>query len=506
MKSKIVFYFILSVLSLVNSKYIFAADTNAISYFPLQIGNVYVYNVSITQSGQPPQSTIYRGSVIADTLLLNNRYFKLSGFPKYVTGWYRVDSLTGSLMKLDTTNNCPYYVSETFVDSLAALQCNNIKISGQTPIYTQFTCNTFDTLSIFSSLTLKKIFKYYFFFSSSQTTYNTHYAKNIGMYRYYSSGSYGFNFSISNSSLKGCVVNGVLYGDTTIPVNVIRKNFFPLAIGNRYIYLKTWSSLSGGGSKIETFIINADTIAYGKKYFRAENFPFIDNKWIRVDSITGSLYSFDRNNSCSFYDHEMIIDSLLAGLGDSTKNCLSFNSRSECSDTSYINLFGKLVQKKKFDVNCSVPPVSTCSSYRIYLDSIGLYRYSNASSGGGGSGVVSWVLRGGILNGTVFGDTSTVIGINNITSEVSDKYDLSQNYPNPFNPVTNIEFEIPKKSFVKLIIYDLLGSEMETLVSEDLSPGKYSSSWDASKYSSGVYYYKLVTDSYSESKKMVLIK
>ncbi len=93
-----------------------------------------------------------------------------------------------------------------------------------------------------------------------------------------------------------------------------------------------------------------------------------------------------------------------------------------------------------------------------------------------------------------------------VGNEIPESYFLSQNYPNPFNPVTNIEFFLPKQSFVKLIIYNLLGSEIETLVSEELSPGRYNSSWDAAKYSSGVYYYKLITDNYTETKKMVLIK
>jgi len=89
---------------------------------------------------------------------------------------------------------------------------------------------------------------------------------------------------------------------------------------------------------------------------------------------------------------------------------------------------------------------------------------------------------------------------------IPDIYGLSQNYPNPFNPVTNIKFDIPKSGLVKITVYDLLGREVATLVNEQMQPGSYNVDWDASNYPSGVYFYKLETEKFSESKKMVLVK
>lgn len=91
---------------------------------------------------------------------------------------------------------------------------------------------------------------------------------------------------------------------------------------------------------------------------------------------------------------------------------------------------------------------------------------------------------------------------------------LSQNYPNPFNPLTKIKFEIPlsrgvsagRGVLVKLIIYDVLGREIETLVNDFRKPGAYEVDWDGSNYSSGIYFYRLITDEYTETKKMVLLK
>jgi len=83
---------------------------------------------------------------------------------------------------------------------------------------------------------------------------------------------------------------------------------------------------------------------------------------------------------------------------------------------------------------------------------------------------------------------------------------LYRNYPNPFNPSTNIKFDIPKSSDVKLIIYDIAGREITKLVNEMLNAGSYEVSWDASNYTSGVYFYKLISENYIDTKKMVLIK
>jgi Secretion system C-terminal sorting domain/Domain of unknown function (DUF5122) beta-propeller len=83
---------------------------------------------------------------------------------------------------------------------------------------------------------------------------------------------------------------------------------------------------------------------------------------------------------------------------------------------------------------------------------------------------------------------------------------LLQNYPNPFNPVTNFKFQIVKPGLVTLKIYDILGKEVSTIVNEELEAGYYSYKWDASKLASGIYFYKINAGSYTEVKKMLMIK
>ena len=96
-------------------------------------------------------------------------------------------------------------------------------------------------------------------------------------------------------------------------------------------------------------------------------------------------------------------------------------------------------------------------------------------------------------------------GIENSDEQIPLSFKLYQNYPNPFNPTTTIEFSLPTSEFVSLKIYNILGEEMATLVSERLPAGKYKHNWDASGLASGVYLYRIQAGDYADTKKMVLL-
>ena len=83
---------------------------------------------------------------------------------------------------------------------------------------------------------------------------------------------------------------------------------------------------------------------------------------------------------------------------------------------------------------------------------------------------------------------------------------LQQNYPNPFNPNTTIQFDLPKTSKVTLKVFNILGEEVSTLVSDRLSAGSHTYEWDASNLSCGVYLYRLEAEGYFETRKMILMK
>jgi hypothetical protein len=109
---------------------------------------------------------------------------------------------------------------------------------------------------------------------------------------------------------------------------------------------------------------------------------------------------------------------------------------------------------------------------------------------------------------------SQLIGIHPISSLIPKEYFLSQNYPNPFNPATKIRFSLPfpSKGGVKLEVYDVLGRLVVSLIpplwggQEGLKPGTYKVEWDGTNYPSGVYFYKLTTESFDQTKRMVLLK
>ena len=97
------------------------------------------------------------------------------------------------------------------------------------------------------------------------------------------------------------------------------------------------------------------------------------------------------------------------------------------------------------------------------------------------------------------------------TVELPSAYRLEQNYPNPFNPSTTIKYALPEDTFVDIVIYNMLGQRIRTLVSQEHKAGRYDVIWDATDFGgrpvgSGVYYYMIKTDNFKASKKMVFLK
>ncbi len=112
--------------------------------------------------------------------------------------------------------------------------------------------------------------------------------------------------------------------------------------------------------------------------------------------------------------------------------------------------------------------------------------------------------QGAMYEFTTYAPTVPVISI---SSEVPDKYDLLQNYPNPFNPETNIRFALPEKSVVTMKVYNILGQLVETLIdNKRLDVGTHMMSFNGSRLASGIYFYTIETEKYTQTKRMVLLK
>ncbi|MEO8512558.1 MAG: T9SS type A sorting domain-containing protein [Ignavibacteria bacterium] len=264
-----------------------------------------------------------------------------------------------------------------------------------------------------------------------------------------------------------------------------------------------------------------DTVTYsGKQYYTYTSqlllisgtcsfspfmFPFYVGNYntIRIDSVSGKIFYYNPSTGCN---GETLLDSLSCRLSDTVKvNCVPSPYYYICVDTTI---------RKKFDSFQTIwSPGRLKREYEYQVGLYDNYYYSNQS---GLQGTSQQTLIGRVVNGTVYGDTAMpfVVGANQTSSEIPSKLELSQNYPNPFNPTTKIKFQIPLSRGVsegrgvltQLTIYDALGKEVQTLVNSELQPGSYETDWDASAYPSGVYYYKLESGSFTETRKMVLIK
>jgi hypothetical protein len=222
---------------------------------------------------------------------------------------------------------------------------------------------------------------------------------------------------------------------------------------------------------------------------------------LRIDSNSGNIFKFAEIGGCANSPHEILYDSLNARLNDTVRMECTNSAGYKCTDTSSVNLFGTIRKTKKF----SYLWVDTYQ-YQTYMKGIGMVRVG----GGGMTCTASDTLKGCVIDGIVYGDT-TIVGLEIISVIVPQNFLLYQNYPNPFNPSTKIKFDVTEdgkgqKADVKLVIYDILGKEITILVNQQLQPGTYEVEWDGSNYPSGVYLYKLTTADFTETKRMVLIK
>ena len=105
----------------------------------------------------------------------------------------------------------------------------------------------------------------------------------------------------------------------------------------------------------------------------------------------------------------------------------------------------------------------------------------------------------------ILGEDS-ITAVNQILIDIPTHYELSQNYPNPFNPTTKIKFTIIDDDFADLKVYDILGSEVATLLNKEIPAGSYTINFNAQNLASGIYFYRLKTNNYNEVKKMILIR
>jgi hypothetical protein len=120
------------------------------------------------------------------------------------------------------------------------------------------------------------------------------------------------------------------------------------------------------------------------------------------------------------------------------------------------------------------------------------------------SGTSETKLKGMILDGVVYGDT-TLVNLEDAVNQ-PESFTLFQNYPNPFNPVTKIQYYLPYRNYITVKVYDMLGNQVSLLVNEEQQAGKHDILFNAERLSSGIYFYNISGEGINETRKMVLIK
>jgi hypothetical protein len=189
----------------------------------------------------------------------------------------------------------------------------------------------------------------------------------------------------------------------------------------------------------------------------------------------------------------------------------------QAGDTTWINStdFKVLVSEESvevFGMNTFKRTIEYPSRFQGYelVKNVGLYQWGFSDF----FAIYTRELKGCIIDGVVYGDTTTV-GVEGSENPIASEFKLEQNFPNPFNPSTKIKFEIPSKArndnaLVTLKVYDIIGNEFTTLVNEELSAGVYEVEFNTSFFkhqpSSGIYFYQLKAGSYIQTKKMILLK
>ncbi len=140
------------------------------------------------------------------------------------------------------------------------------------------------------------------------------------------------------------------------------------------------------------------------------------------------------------------------------------------------------------------------TSVRNYIPTLIEFNDVNADAG------ALWVGLDGANRKVYFDRYGALTGVSHNGTEIPSGYSLSQNYPNPFNPATKIDFAVPVKGLVTLKIFDVLGREVEILLNREFLAGNYTVDYDASKLTSGIYFYTISAGNFTETKKMILIK
>jgi hypothetical protein len=311
------------------------------------------------------------------------------------------------------------------------------------------------------------------------------------------------------------IIAAVILLETALSRAQMAADYYtPMSIGSHV----TLNTVSVGPSstwafRTTTYAFEGSDIISGREYFRERAFEILDQSadtgtfrvfWLRRDSVGNvALGAMNTSNGSTNIDSATIM---------SIPNWFPMEFLTSGYFRSYP--FGNLTyQDSTLSVTESVTvqagTFNNCLETSVtHFDSAGTPVFREYQYYVSGIGLVKNVRTLPITEAntgelTSYGTT----GVNgNPNTETARRFSLLQNYPNPFNPATNIAFTLPAKSFASLKIFDVVGREVATVVSGELSSGMHAYTWHAGAQGSGVYFYRLQAGSFVETRKLLLLK
>jgi hypothetical protein len=278
-----------------------------------------------------------------------------------------------------------------------------------------------------------------------------------------------------------------------IPVDPEIFKFDPIDIGNKWYY-KTIQSGKGVLYKEivkDTVLSNQKTFRQVKQQLFDSLFGYVSYYYERIDTLTGDVYGWGTDST------EHILDNLNHSPGDTYHPSSYFGAEIVFDSLKSVSLFGLPTDVRVYSI---VAPYGVEHYYLAKNFGPSYLRREFEAA------VITNELKGAVIKGIVYGDTSTVVGITDKYPNLPDKYVLSQNYPNPFNPTTTINYSLPKAGQVKLTVYNAIGSKVATILNEYKPAGNYSVQFNATNLASGIYLYRLESGNFTSAKKFILLK
>ena len=263
-------------------------------------------------------------------------------------------------------------------------------------------------------------------------------------------------------------------------------NYYPMSIGNKWQYLSTQDMFDGCVTRYYFEVeIRGDTTINNNHYytFSVRN----HTRYRRADSINYKIYEWS----------DYVQDDILLYKLNISDTCSFFD---EVDEVELITTYSESFEVESININ--YPAIILEGHYWIWR--ICLSKNIGYSYMAGGELCYWWhELNYARVNGIEYGTYVTDIEKRN---ELPAQFELCQNYPNPFNPATKIRYEIPTESYVQIIVYNSLGESVDKIVNKYHSPGNYEITFDASDLPSGVYYYQILTNNFTLTRKMLLLK